>query len=174
MKCPAEVYTASPRPYRGPPRAHLSAMTVTFSSPLAVASACIESASTPQPSWPDSASASRKSTMAFGSSASCTTISASSTWSKSPCSPWTTRSARGCYPCLRYGLSPMSQSRTGFELLWGSATSFTCFSRLPPESKTHASITSFFASSSSSTARWGVSQRAVSCSGVRALAGSHL
>jgi hypothetical protein len=25
MKRPAKVYTASPRPYRGPPRAHLSA-----------------------------------------------------------------------------------------------------------------------------------------------------
>jgi hypothetical protein len=27
-----------------------------------------------------------------------------STWSRKPCSPSTTRSARGCHPCLRYVL----------------------------------------------------------------------
>ena len=35
------------------------------------------------------------------------------TWSRRPCNPWTTRSARGCHPCLRYGLSPMCPVRTG-------------------------------------------------------------
>jgi hypothetical protein len=29
-----------------------------------------------------------------------------------PFSPSTTRSARGCYPCLRYGVSPMSSGHT--------------------------------------------------------------
>ena len=57
-----------------------------------------------RPSWPVSAWASRRSTKASGSSASCTTISATSTWSRKPCNPSTTRSARGCYLCLRYGL----------------------------------------------------------------------
>src|SRR6476661_6306157 len=34
------------------------------------------------------------------------------TWSKKPCNPWTTRSARGCHLCLRYGPSPMCPVRT--------------------------------------------------------------
>jgi hypothetical protein len=45
-------------------------------------------------------------------SASCTTISAISTWSKKPCNPSTTRSARGCHPCLRYVVLPMCPGRT--------------------------------------------------------------
>ena len=35
-----------------------------------------------------------------------------SIWSSKPCRPSTTRSARGCHPCLRYVLSPMSPGRT--------------------------------------------------------------
>jgi hypothetical protein len=35
-----------------------------------------------------------------------------STWSRKPCNPSTTRSARGCHPCLRYGLLPMCPGRT--------------------------------------------------------------
>ena len=35
-----------------------------------------------------------------------------STWNKGPCRPSTTRSARGCHPCLRYKLLPMSPGRT--------------------------------------------------------------
>lgn len=50
--------------------------------------------------------------MAFGSQASCTTISATSTWSRRPCNPSTTRSARGCHPCLRYDMSPICPGRT--------------------------------------------------------------
>ena len=34
------------------------------------------------------------------------------TWRKRPCNPSTTRSARGCYPCLRYDPLPMSPGRT--------------------------------------------------------------
>ena len=43
-------------------------------------------------------SASRRSTTAFGSSASCTTISASSISNRKPCNPSTTPSAKGCHP----------------------------------------------------------------------------
>jgi len=47
-----------------------------------------------------------------GSSPSCTTIWATSTWSRRLCNPWTTRSARGCYLCLRYRPLPMSSDCT--------------------------------------------------------------
>ena len=57
-------------------------------------------------------SASRKSTKAFGSSASCIMMLDTSTWSRKPCNPSTTRSARGCHPCLRYVPLPMSPGRT--------------------------------------------------------------
>src|SRR4051794_36234990 len=82
-------------------------MTATFSSPHADGSACIASGSTSQACWPVKSSASRKSTTAFGSPASCATISDTSTWNRKPCNLSTTRSARGCHPCLRYDLSPM-------------------------------------------------------------------
>ncbi len=78
------------------------------SSPLAAASACIARRSTSQPSSLGKSSASRRSTTAFGSFPSCTMISATSTWSNAPCNLSTTRSARGCHPCLRYVLLPMS------------------------------------------------------------------
>ncbi len=42
--------------------------------------------------------------------ASCATISDASTWSRGP--PSTTRSARGCHPCLRYDPLPMCPVRT--------------------------------------------------------------
>src|SRR5690606_38641174 len=58
-------------------------------------------------------SESPKSTTAFGSSASCSMIWDISTWSRGPCRQSTTRSARGCHPCLRYKLLPMSPGRTG-------------------------------------------------------------
>jgi len=51
---------------------------------------------------------------AFGSSASCIMIWDISTWSREPCKPSTTRSARGCHPCLRYKLLPISPGWT-----WG-------------------------------------------------------
>src|SRR3546814_13022434 len=62
----------------------------------------------------------------------------SSTWSREPCKPSTTRSARGCHPCLRYSPLPMSPGRTrvrvaegvGFEPTMGF---HPCqFSRLVP------------------------------------------
>src|SRR6266536_4097146 len=55
---------------------------------------------------------SKRSKTAFGSSASCTTILDISTSNRGPCSPSTTRSARGCHPCLRYVPLPMSPGRT--------------------------------------------------------------
>jgi hypothetical protein len=72
-----------------------------------IGAACTARRSTSPPCWPDKNSESTKSTTASGSSASCITISATSTWSRRPCNPSTTRSARGCHPCLRYNLSPM-------------------------------------------------------------------
>ena len=39
-------------------------------------------------------------------------ISDTSTWSRRPCNLSTTRSARGCHPCLRYALLPMCPGRT--------------------------------------------------------------
>jgi ABC transporter substrate binding protein len=64
------------------------------------------------PSWPDSASASRKSTRGFGSSPSSTMIWAISIWSREPCKPSTTHLGLGCHLCLRYVLLPMSPVRT--------------------------------------------------------------
>src|SRR2546421_638918 len=105
MKCPVELYTASPRRYDGLPELTIRSTTATFSSPHADGSACIASGSTSQACWPVKSSASRKSTTAFGSLASCITISDTSTWSRKPCNLSTTRSVRGCHPCLRYDLS---------------------------------------------------------------------
>jgi hypothetical protein len=112
MKCPAELYTASARSYAGLPE-----LTYPFHDRDVVITACgrlclhrkrinISTVLAGQ------SSASRKSTKAFGSSASCTMISDTSTWSRKPCNPSTTRSARGCHPCLRYVLSPMCPGRT--------------------------------------------------------------
>ena len=59
-----------------------------------------------------SSSLPHRSTKASGSSRSCTTIRATSTRNRRLCNPWTTRSARGCYLCLRYEPSPMCPVRT--------------------------------------------------------------
>ncbi len=78
------------------------------SSPIAATSASIARRSTSPPYWPDRSLESRKSMTAFGSSASCTMIWDISTWNRGLCKPSTTRSARGCHPCVRYVLLPMS------------------------------------------------------------------
>ena len=75
MKTPAEMYSASPRTYRGLPE-----LTYPLHDRDVLVTACGRicmhaSASTSPPSWPVSASASRRSTTASGSSASCSTIS---------------------------------------------------------------------------------------------------
>jgi transposase InsO family protein len=111
MKCPAECYAASARPYACP-NCPIPSMIATSSSQPAVVSACTARRSTSQLYWLARSSASRKSTRAFGSSASCTIISDISTWNRKPCNRSTTRSARGCHPCLRYVPLPMSPGRT--------------------------------------------------------------
>ena len=100
MRCPAELYTASPRPYDGLPELQYPWHDRDILSPPAAASACTGKRSTSRPCSPVRNSASGKSTTAFGSSASCTMISAISTWSRGPCRPSTIRSARDCHPCL--------------------------------------------------------------------------
>ena len=89
MKTPAEMLCPPrPTPYHGLPElTYPVARSGRCSSPPAAASACTANASTSHTSWPVSASASRRSTRASGSSASCTTISATSTWSRKPCNP---------------------------------------------------------------------------------------
>ena len=112
MKCPAELYVASPRRYDGLPE-----LTYPFHDRDILVTACgriclhrkkinISTVLAGQ------GSASRKSTTASGSSASATTISDTSIWSRKPCNPSTTRSAQGCHPCLRYVLLPMSPGWT--------------------------------------------------------------
>src|SRR6266496_5671976 len=65
-------------------------MIATCSSPPAAASACTARRSTSRPSWQAKPSESKRSTTAFGSSASCTTIWDISTSNRGPCSPSTT------------------------------------------------------------------------------------
>ena len=119
MKCPAEVYTPLRRPYRALPTSNTPSTTATSSSPPAAASAGTERKSTSQPSWPDSASASGKSTREFGSSASSTMIWAISIWTREPCNPSTTPLGPGCHPCLKYVLLPMCPGRTDVDLADG-------------------------------------------------------
>ena len=108
MKRPADLYVPSARFIVACRKSSIRCMTATCSSPAAGASACTARKSTSQPHSPVKASASRKSTKAFGSSPSCATISAISIWSKKPCKPSTTPSAQGCHPCLRNDPLPMS------------------------------------------------------------------
>src|SRR6266496_3175010 len=117
MKCPAEIYRPSPRPYHGLPDLaypfHDRDMLVTACGRICMHRKKITS----RPSWQAKPSESKRSTTAFGSSASCTTIWDISTSNRGPCSPSTTPSARGCHPCLRYNLSPMSPGRTERKLV---------------------------------------------------------
>ena len=112
MKAPADLYAPSSRAYEGLPEVeypfHDSDILVTACGRI-----CMQGRrSTSRPCSQVKGSESRKSTTAFGSSASCTMISDISTWNRGPCRPSTTRSARGCHPCLRYKLLPMSPGRT--------------------------------------------------------------
>ena len=119
MKCPAELYVASPRRYDGLPD-----LSYPFHDRDILVTACgrirlYRKRSTSRACWQVKGSESKKSTRAFGSSASCTTISDTSTWSRRPCRPSTTPSARGCHPCLRYDLSPMSPGWTCGKMVAG-------------------------------------------------------
>ena len=117
MKCPAEVYTPSRRPYQGLPdldypfhdrdvlvtacgriciyRKKINVSTVLAGQRLGIKEVDEE----------------------FGSSASSTMIWDISIWSREPCNPSTTRLGRGCHPCLRYVLLPMCPGRTNFLLV---------------------------------------------------------
>src|SRR5260370_38822979 len=46
-------------------------------------------------------------------------ISATSTWSRRPCNPSTTRSAHGWHPCLGYVVLPMCPGRTWGKMVAG-------------------------------------------------------
>jgi transposase InsO family protein len=98
MRCPADLYTASPRPMTGCRTSNIPGTIATSWSPPAAAFACTGKKSISPSCSPARNSASRKSTTAFGSSPSCIMISAISTWSKGPCRPSTIRSARDCHP----------------------------------------------------------------------------
>jgi hypothetical protein len=108
MKVPAELYVASSRPYQGLPEIdypfHDRDALVTHCGRICIYRKKINI-----------------STVLVGQKlgimevdggiwlvSSCTMISDISTWSREPCKPSTTRSARGCHPCLRYTLLPMS------------------------------------------------------------------
>jgi len=111
MKCPNEIYALSTRPYEGLPE-----IAYPFHDRDILVTACGRRASTARrsisrPSLPAKDLESRKLTTAFGSSLR-TMILVTSTWSKELCSPSTIRSARGCHPCLRYVLLPMSPGWT--------------------------------------------------------------
>jgi hypothetical protein len=119
MRCPAEVYTP-----QGPTPAcrswTTSSTTGTSWSPPAAVSAGTARRSTSRPCSPVRGSESKKWTTAFGSSASCTTIWDISTSSRESCKPSTTRSARGCHPCLRYKTLPISPGRTEITVVAGA------------------------------------------------------
>src|SRR5262245_28883116 len=109
MKCPAEVYSPSRRPYQGLPDLeypfHDRDVLVTVSVSIVRKSISLSSS-------PDSASVSKRSRREFGSSASSTMIWDTSTWSRKPCNLSTTRLGPGCHPCLRYVPLPICPGRT--------------------------------------------------------------
>jgi hypothetical protein len=119
MKCPAELYSASARSHAGLPELiypfHDRDVIVTACGRLCLHRKRINISTV----LAGQKLASRKSTTAFGSSASCTMISDTSTWSKKPCNPSTTRSARACHPCLRYRMLPMCPGRTKRDMAEG-------------------------------------------------------
>jgi transposase InsO family protein len=142
MKCPAEVYTASARAYGGLPdlsypfhdrdvvitacgRLCLHRKKINISTVLAARS-----------------SASRKSTRASGSSASCTTISAISISSRKPCNPSTTRSAPSRRQCLSYNRGTLIETRSRAFLAWRPPAWLRCRGQPPkPEGAQSAGLT---------------------------------
>ena len=117
MKCPAELYTSSCRPYQGIQELnypfHDKTVVVTNCGRLCLYRKKIISALV----WLVRRSELRKSTTASGSSASWITILVLSIWRKKLCSPSTIPSGQKCYLCLRYILLPMSPGRT-FRMWW--------------------------------------------------------
>jgi transposase InsO family protein len=111
MKCPAEIYLASCRPYRGIPEPHYP-----FHDRTVVVTSCDVFACTRRSTSayrsPARPSESKKLTTASGWSVLWITISAILTWRRKPCSPWRTPSDQKCNLCLRNVLLPMSPERT--------------------------------------------------------------
>jgi len=101
-----------PDPIRAWASSTIRSMTAAPSSRPAAGSASIGRKSTSQPCLPARRSASNRSQTTSGSSASCTTIWATSTTRPVASSPSTTRLRQKCYLCLRYKLLPMSSERT--------------------------------------------------------------
>ena len=87
MKCPAQLYTPSPRPYQGLPEPHYPFHDKPSWSPAADACACTARRSISANPWPARPLASRRSKTASGSSALCATTSAILTWRRKLCSP---------------------------------------------------------------------------------------
>src|SRR5579883_2352814 len=112
MKCPAELYIPAGRPYQGIPEPHYP-----FHDRTVVVTSCgrlclYRKKSISASLWPVRPSASRKSTTASGSSASCNTILATSIWRRKLCSPSTIPSGQKCHLCPRNNLLPMCPVRT--------------------------------------------------------------
>ena len=108
MKCPAELYTGFTAPLRRPARADLSVPRPRH--PRHRLRTHLPASQEDQHLDRPRRSKARHQGGRRGHlarQASCTTISDTSTWSRRPCNPSTTRSARGCHLCLRYDLSPM-------------------------------------------------------------------
>ena len=113
MKCPAELYAASPRRYDGLPELDLSVPRprhprhrLRTHLPASQEDQHLNRARRPKPRHQGS----RRRHLARQLHALRSRIL--STWSRKPCNPSTTRSARGCHPCLRYDLLPMCPGRT--------------------------------------------------------------
>ena len=113
MECPAELYTASPRPYDGLPELELSLARPRYPGhrlrPNLHApqkDQYLDRARRPEPRHQGS----RRRHLARQLHALRSRIHRPG--AKNLADPSTTRSARGCHPCLRYDLLPMSPGRT--------------------------------------------------------------
>jgi hypothetical protein len=98
MKCPAELYTASPRPY-----ASLPELAYPFHDRDVVITACGRLCLHRERTNISTVLAGQKLGIKEADEVSGSSAHAS-TWSRKPCNPSTTRTARGCHPCLRYVL----------------------------------------------------------------------
>jgi hypothetical protein len=109
------------------------------SSQPAVASACTARKSTSPSCWPAKSTASKKSTRAFGASASCTMIWDTSTWSR-PCNLSTTPRDEVVTRVLGTFSLPMSPVWT--YLCLGPLTARILYSQIPPFSNAAGNIPS--------------------------------
>jgi hypothetical protein len=103
MKCPAELYAASTRRYDGLPE-----LTYPFHDRDVIVTACGRLCLHRKRINISTVLAGQK----LGIKEVDIMISGTSTWSRKPYNPSTTRSAQGCHLCLRYGVLPMCPGRT--------------------------------------------------------------